>query len=101
VSPGPRSHRGRQAVPCAWLTDENDTPATTGAIAKRTEALLRDARSVQRRLDVLAAMAQAIEDPSLLRIAEARAVVTQLVMELSYRQQGEQRRAKAPRRRIR
>jgi hypothetical protein len=79
------------------LTDENDTPATTGAIAKRTEALLRDARSVQRRLDVLAAMAQAMEDPSLLRIAEARAVV----MELSYRQQGEQRRAKAPRRRIR
>jgi hypothetical protein len=83
------------------LTDENDTPATTGAIAKRTEALLRDARSVQRRLDVLAAMAQAMEDPSLLRIAEARAVVKQLVMELSYRQQGEQRRAKAPRRRIR
>ncbi|HUY07899.1 MAG TPA: hypothetical protein VMW80_00390 [Candidatus Dormibacteraeota bacterium] len=83
------------------MDTDNDAPAATAAIAKRTAALLRDARSVQRRLDTLAATALAIGDPSVPRIAEARAAVERLVFELAYRQRGEQRRTKAAGRRIR
>jgi hypothetical protein len=83
------------------VAEDKDTLADTRAIAKQTAALLRDARSVQRRLDILAATALAIDDPSLPRIAEARAAVGRLVIELSYRERGEQRRAKAPSRRLR
>ena len=83
------------------MDTDNDAPAATATIAKRTAALLRDARSVQRRLDTLAATALAIDDPSLPRIAEARAAVDRLVLELAYRQRGDQRRTKAVGRRIR
>lgn len=79
------------------MTTDSDAPAAT-AIAKRTAALLRDARSVQRRLDTLAATALAIDDPSLSLIAEARGAVERLVIELTYRERGAQRRAKVGRR---
>jgi hypothetical protein len=81
------------------VTPASDAPAATAATAKRTAALLRDARSVQRRLDTLAATALAIDDPSLPRIAVARGAVERLVVELTYRERGEQRRAREPRRR--
>ena len=81
------------------MTTPSDVPAAT-AIAKRTAALLRDARSVQRRLDTLAATALAIDDPSLPQIAVAREAVQQLVIELTYRERGELRRAKGAGRRI-
>jgi hypothetical protein len=79
------------------VTTDSGAPATP-AIAKRTAALLRDARSVQRRLDTLAATALAIDDPSLPQIAVAREAVQQLVIELTYRERSEQRRARAGRR---
>ncbi|MDA8332273.1 MAG: hypothetical protein M0027_13950 [Candidatus Dormibacteraeota bacterium] len=76
------------------MTTDSDISAAAG-IAKRTAALLRDARSVQRRLDTLAATALSVEDPSLPLIAEARTAVQRLVVELTYRERGEQRRARA------
>ncbi len=75
------------------MPEEIDPTAELSA-AKRTAALLRDARSVQRRLDVLMATAMAVEDPSLARIVESRSAVERLVLELSYRQRGEQRRTR-------
>ncbi len=78
---------------------DSEAPATGGAAAKRTAALLRDARSVQRRLDTLAATALAVDDPGLPLIAEARAAVERLVVELAYRQRREQRRVRTPGRR--
>ncbi len=47
-------------------------PLAAGAEAKRTAALLRDARAVLRHLDVLAATAIAADDRSVLLIAQAR-----------------------------
>lgn len=82
------------------MTTDSDAPAATASIAKRTSALLRDARSVQRRLDTLAATALAMDDPSLPRITEAKEAVERLVVELTYRERGEQRRAKAGRRQV-
>ncbi len=79
------------------MTPASDAPAAA-ALAKRTAALLRDARSVQRRLDALAATALAIDDPGLPQIAVAREAVQRLVVALTYRERGEQRRAKAERR---
>jgi len=61
---------------------------------RRTAGLLRDSRSVQRRLDTLMATAMAVDDPSLERIVEARAAVERLVLELSYRHRGQQRRGR-------
>ncbi len=81
------------------MTADPAVPAT--AIAKRTAALLRDARSVQRRLDTPAATALAIDDPSLPQIDEARAAIQRLVVELTYRERSELRRAKGTGRRIR
>ena len=82
------------------MTADNDAPAYA-AIAKRTAALLRDARSIQRRLDTLAATALVIDDPSLPQIDVAREAVQQLVVELTYRERSELRRAKGAGRRIR
>lgn len=79
------------------MTTDSDPPPAA-AIAKRTAALLRDARSVQRRLDTLAAAALAVDDPSLPRIAVAKDAVERLVVELTYRERGEQGRARAGRR---
>lgn len=58
---------------------------------KRTSALLRQARSVQRRLDGLRSSATAAGDPSLDRIAEAADAVDRVVVELSFRERGERR----------
>ncbi|MHB1575396.1 MAG: hypothetical protein ACYCX9_02620 [Candidatus Dormibacteria bacterium] len=66
-------------------------PEDLGSDAKRTTAMLRDARSVQRRLDILLATAAASDDPSLARVAEARAAVERLVLELTFRQHGDRR----------
>ncbi|MHB8392899.1 MAG: hypothetical protein ACYDC5_00005, partial [Candidatus Dormibacteria bacterium] len=88
---------GRSGYAPPAVTTDSDAPAAA-AIAKRTAALLRDARSVQRRLDTLAATALAIDDPSLPQIAVAREAVQRLVVELTYREGGEQGRAKVGRR---
>ncbi len=82
------------------MTPDSDT-TPTAAIAKRTAALLRDARSIQRRLDTLVATAIAIDDQSLPLITEAREAVQRLVVELTYRERSELRRAKGAGRRIR
>ncbi|MDA8331238.1 MAG: hypothetical protein M0027_08530 [Candidatus Dormibacteraeota bacterium] len=81
------------------MTTDNDLSAAAG-LAKRTAALLRDARSVQRRLDTLAVSALSVDDPSLPLIAEARVVIHRLVVELTQRERGEQRRARRTRTRL-
>ncbi|MHB1500317.1 MAG: hypothetical protein ACYCYK_03980 [Candidatus Dormibacteria bacterium] len=72
--------------------EEQAEPAAL--VAKRTTALLRDARSVRRRLDVLLAVAIAADDPSRARIAEAEEAVERLVVELTFRQRGDRRPAR-------
>ncbi len=83
------------------MANEMTDPAAATALAKRTARLLRDARAVQRRLDVLATAALAVDDPNLPLIAEARAAVERMVVAFSYRERNEQRRAKSAGRRIR
>ena len=75
------------------MTTDRAVPAT--ASAKRTAALLRDARSVHRRLATLAATAIAIDDPSLPQIGTASEAVQQLVLELTYWEPDELRWSKA------
>lgn len=53
--------------------------------------LLRDARAVLRRIDVLAATALAAEDPAVPAIAECRSAAEHLVAQLAHREQTEQR----------
>jgi len=76
-------------------------PLTAGADAKRTAMLLRDARAVLRRLDILASVAIAADDPAVLLIAEARETVERLVTQLGRRSQVQQRQAREAVRRIR
>jgi hypothetical protein len=76
-------------------------PLTAGADAKRTAMLLRDARAVLRRLDVLAATAIASDDRAVPLIAEARETVERLVTQLGRRGQVQQRQAREAVRRIR
>jgi hypothetical protein len=64
---------------------------TAGADAKRTAALLREARSVLRRLDTLTAQALAQEDAVAVEMAEVRAGLERVVAHLSRRQASEQR----------
>lgn len=71
------------------------------AESKRTAAMLRDARSVLRRIDTLAATASAVDDPSLPLIAEVRSGAERLVSNLMRRQQTEQRDMKQAARRLR
>ena len=78
-----------------------DDPMTTGQELKRTQALLRDARAVLRRVDVLLATALAIEDPALPEIAALRDACDRLVTQLGWRAQTEQRRARNAVRRVR
>ena len=73
----------------------------SGADAKRTAMLLRDARAVLRRLDILASAAIAADDPAILLIAEARETVERLVTQLGRRGQMQQRRAREAVRRFR
>ena len=76
-------------------------PAAAGLDAKRDAMLLRDARAVLRRVDVLAATALAVDDPALPAIAELRAAAEHLVAQLARRQEHRQRRARAEARRTR
>jgi hypothetical protein len=78
-----------------------DDPMTTGQELKRTQALLRDARAVLRRVDVLLATALAIEDPALPEIAALRDACDRLVTQFGRRAQSEQRRARDAVRRLR
>lgn len=76
-------------------------PAAAGLDAKRTAMLLRDARAVLRKVDVLAATALAVDDPSLPTIAELRSAAERLVAQLARREEHLQRRARAEGRRTR
>lgn len=78
-----------------------DDPLAAGAEAKRTAALLREARSVLRRLDTLTAQAMAMEDDTVPLMAEARAPLEHVVRQLTWRQEGEHRRARPGARRLR
>ena len=75
--------------------------AAAGLDAKRTAMLLRDARAVLRKVDVLAATALAIDDPALPAIAELRAAAERLVTQLGRRGQAQQRQAREGIRRLR
>ena len=75
-------------------------PAALLAESKRTAAMLRDARSVLRRIDGLAATALAADDPSAPLIAEVRTGAERLVTNLTRRQQTEQRGMKQAARRL-
>jgi hypothetical protein len=80
------------------------TRLDTGAAAldvKRTTTLLRDARAVLRRVDVLAATALAIDDPALPTIAELRSSAERLVAQLAHREQAQQRQGRQAVRRAR
>jgi hypothetical protein len=76
-------------------------PASLLAESKRTAAMVRDARSVLRRIDALAATARTADDPSLPLIAEVRSAAERLVSSLMRRQQSEQRGMKQAARRLR
>ena len=62
-----------------------DDPIATGQAVKRTEALLRDARAVLSRVDVLLATALANEDPALPEIAALRDACDRPVAQLGWR----------------
>ena len=76
-------------------------PLTAGGDAKRTAMLLRDARAVLHRLDILASVAIAADDPAIMLIALARETVERLVTQLGHRGQVQQRQAREAVRRIR
>ncbi|MGD1053669.1 MAG: hypothetical protein ABR950_07545 [Candidatus Dormibacteria bacterium] len=76
-------------------------PMQAAQAVKRTAMLLRDARAVLRRVDVLAAQALATEDPALPEIAALRDAANRLVAQLVHREQAEQRRARDAVRRFR
>ena len=76
-------------------------PTAVLAEMKRTEALLRDARSVLRRVDALAAKASTSDDPSRALIVQVRTAAEHLVSQLAHRQQTERRSAKQLARRLR
>ncbi len=76
-------------------------PVVAAADVKRTAALLRDARSILRRIDVLAATAAAVEDPALGDIAALRDCADRLVSQLAHRGVAQQRRARDAVRRVR
>jgi hypothetical protein len=63
--------------------------------------LLRDARAVLHRLDILFAVATAADDSAVGLIAEARAMMERLVSQPGHRGEVEQRRARDAVRRIR
>ena len=76
-------------------------PAAAALDVNRTATLLRDARSVRRRIDVLAATALAVDDPTVPLIAEARAAVERVVDHIAYQQAVQQRQARRAVRRVR
>lgn len=76
-------------------------PATATGDVKRTAMLLRDARAVLRRIDVLMAAAAAVDDPAVNDIAALRTDAERLVAQLARREGGQQRRAREAVRRAR
>jgi hypothetical protein len=77
--------------------DEDVPPAA--ASAKRVAALLREARSVQRRIDKLAAAAAGEDSTTLTHLAESRDAMERLVDRLVRQERTQQRRASEARRR--
>jgi hypothetical protein len=75
-------------------------PMIAAADAKRTAMMLRNARAVLRRIDLLMSVANAADDPAVLLIAEARETLERLVTELGRRGQVQQRRIREAVRRI-
>ena len=69
-------------------------PIRAAQQVKRTATLLRDARAVLRKLDVLAAAARAADDPAHADIAALRDGCERLVSQLGHREQTLQRRAR-------
>jgi hypothetical protein len=80
------------------MSRNEDAPAAAASV-KRMAALLREARSVQRRLDKLAAAAAGEDSTTLAQLAEARTAVEVLVDRLARQEQRQQRRANEARRR--
>jgi hypothetical protein len=76
-------------------------PAAAALDVKRTAMLLRDARAVLRRVDVLMAAAAASDDPALADIAALRSDTEHLVAQLARREASQQRRARDAVRRAR
>ncbi|MGH7749468.1 MAG: hypothetical protein ACREQ5_32580 [Candidatus Dormibacteria bacterium] len=68
-------------------------PIDAAAAAKRTATLLRDARSLLRRADKLAAAALDLEEPGPHLIADARAAVERVVDYLARLERTQQRKA--------
>jgi hypothetical protein len=83
----------RTGEPAYSAVMSQSDPTAVLAEMKRTEALLRDARSVLRRVDALAAKASTSDDPSRGLIAEVRTACEHLVSQLAHRQQIERRSA--------
>ena len=81
--------------------DDGAGPHRGGSGRQADRVLLRDARAVLRRVDVLLATALAIEDPALPAIAALRDGCDRLVTQLGWRAQTEQRRARDAVRRLR
>lgn len=76
-------------------------PIAAGLDAKRSAMLLRDARAVLRKVDVLMASAAAVNDPSSREIADLRSGAEHLVAHLARREGSERRRAREMARRQR
>lgn len=76
-------------------------PAAASLDVKRTAMLLRDARAVLRRVDVLMATASAADDPAVADIAALRSDTEHLVAQLARREGSQQRRAREAVRRTR
>ena len=85
--------------PTARMRAVREDLLDAGADAKRTAALLSDARSALRRLDTLMAQALAQEDDVAADVAEVRSGLERVVVHLTRRQASEHRQAKAATRR--
>jgi len=77
----------RTGEPAYSAVMSQSDPTAVLAEMERTEALLRDVRSVLRRVDALAAKASTSDDPSRTLIAEVRTAAEHLVSQLAHRQQ--------------
>jgi len=68
-----------------------DTAAEAANAAKKTAALLRDARGLQRRLDKLAAGMAEASAPAQRSLGEARNAVARVIAELVHEEQAQRR----------
>ena len=76
-------------------------PTAAALDVKRTAMLLRDARAVLRKVDVLMADAAAVDDPAVNDITALRTDAEHLVAQLARRESSQQRRARDAIRRTR